>query len=167
MLPKGKINVFWVRPQELLHVLAAGYKSKDLISIVLMHLFKSYWCNIRFRFVGGKLTIKYYLMHKKLHVRFVPCSSYHEISPKCITCVVCVYVWLSPHYTSHHACKVFKMLFENAETSEKNCENYSRAGDNIAPQGILKACQGEDSDITELQYRRTSGQSFSRWKKTL
>lgn len=167
MLPKGKINVFWVRPEELLHVLLVGYKSKDLISIVLIHLFKSYRCNICFRSMGGKLTLKYYLIHKKLRFCFIPCSSYHKISPKYITCIVCIYVWLSPHYISHHACKVFKMHFETAETSEKNCENYSRVGDNIAPQGIFEACQEEDSDITGLQYLRTSGGSFSRWERTV
>lgn len=49
------------------------------------------------------------------------------------------------------------MDFENVEASEKNCKNYSRAGDNTAPQGILKSCQEEDSDVTGLQYLRSSG----------
>lgn len=40
------------------------------------------------------------------------------------------------------------MNFENIEGSEKNCKNDSRAGDNSAPQGILKAPQKEDSDVT-------------------
>lgn len=130
-----------------------------------MHLFKSYRCTICFRCMGGKFTFKYYLMHKKLHLRFLQCSTYHKISPKYATCVVCIYILLSPHYISHHECKVFKMHFENVEASEKNRKNYSRAGDNIAPQGILKACQEDDSGITGLQYLRTSGESFSRWER--
>lgn len=173
MLPKGKISGFWVGSQELLHVLFVGYKSKDPLALFWC-TFSSHTfvynvtnvCNICFRSMGGKLTFKYYLMHKKLHLCFVPCSGYRKISPTYITCVVYIYVWLSPQYIFYHACKVFKMHFENAETSEKNCENYSRAGDNIAPQGILKACQEEDSDITGLQYLRTSRASFSRWERT-
>lgn len=46
------------------------------------------------------------------------------------------------------------MNFENIEGSEKNCKNDSRAGDNSAPQGILKAPQKEDSDVTWLPYLR-------------
>lgn len=70
-----------------------------------------------------------------------------------------------PQCTSHQDCKVFEMDFENVEASEKNCKNYSRAGDNTAPQGILKSCQEEDSDVTGLQYLRSSGGSFSRWER--
>lgn len=68
---------------------------------------------------------------------------------------------------SCQGCKVFKMDFENAEGSENNCKNYSRVRDNTAPQGILKACQEEDSDLTGLQYLRSSGGSFSRWEGTV
>jgi len=59
------------------------------------------------------------------------------------------------------------MEFENAEASEKNFKNYSRAGDNTAPRGILKACQEEDSDVTGLQYLSTSGGRFCRCERTV